>query len=210
MRVIPAIDGLTEFRPDGSVAMAAQPADLEGKPDPAAVIELPADQMEPANRNALDAAVMAARQETEALWQDRLEQARKAAEDLLERERSSSSKAGTDAIAAGIAEEFKQLRSQLAQQIFAQCRPVLSLLSHERAMDELEQVIDVIVDGNCRLRIAGPQALLDGLRPRIENRSIEIDWCADDTVDVSITAGDTVVMTRLIEWLDENTRGCDE
>lgn len=205
MKVVPAIDGLAEFRPDGFVAVKPCPeifeASIAPESEPVEAARAAADDT--ALHDAVAAAVRSARQETDEVWSQRLEAAKQSAEEMLERERQDFIKQSADTIAATILSQFDILRQSLTHLFLAECRPFLSHLAAGRAIDELKGVIDTIMEDASRVRISGPAALLDQLRPGLASPAIDVEWCEDDTVDVSITAGDTVAVTRLTEWLGQ-------
>ena len=204
MKFVPATVGLTEFRID-----AAEPTEL---PEMLVKDELHLEEdLEPQSRPAdlelraaVELAVREAKDEADVAWSEKFSEARQAAEELLERERSQWLETCSHQLSEHIASQFESLRQQLAEQIFAQCRPVLAGMARSRAIEELVHIADTLVATNCCLQIAGPVDLIDELRLRLVSKSIEADWLPGKELDVSITAGETIVATTLTDWLGES------
>ena len=98
-------------------------------------------------------------------------------------------------------EQFASLGPDMADRLFEKCRPVLARLAKEQAVGELAEILTTIVQANSKVAASGPAELLKALSERLEGHSMQVDWTEAPVTEISIEAGDTLVESRLTDWL---------
>jgi len=204
MKTVPARLRLIDFTDDAG----ASPAPPEMVADPA--IAAPRQATEQMMSQAeLDHAVSQARDEVEARAAQELQQVRDEYEKRLEHERLKAIDDQAEIVLARMTGEFAALGADMANRLFEKCRPVLGILARERAVAELAEVLEAIVQANCKLTVTGPGELLDALRKRLAEQNLELNWQEDQVTDISITVGETIVETQLSEWFGSMAETAD-
>lgn len=204
MKTVPARLRLIDFTDDAG----ASPAPPEMVADPA--IAAPRQATEQMMSQAeLDQAVSQARDEAEARAAQELQQVRDEYEKRLEHERLKAIDDQAEIVLARMTGEFAALGADMANRLFEKCRPVLGILAREQAVAELAEVLEAIVQANCKLTVTGPGELLDALRKRLAGQNLEVNWQEDQVTDISITVGETIVETQLSEWFGSMAETAD-
>jgi hypothetical protein len=140
----------------------------------------------------------------------RLEEAEAVAQVMAEeRERSMESQLDfqlneyaqiADQISAGL-QDIEQRIAQAATRILA---PLL-------AAETTKNVIDALCDDLAKLRVGalpklirirGPERILSALRERVAFLSVDVEYVADDSVEVTIEAEETTIRSALQPWSD--------
>ena len=147
--------------------------------------------------------------EAEARAAQELQQVRDEYEKRLEHERLKAIDDQAEIVLARMTGEFAALGADMANRLFEKCRPVLGILAREQAVAELAEVLEAIVQANCKLTVTGPGELLDALRKRLAGQNLEVNWQEDQVTDISITVGETIVETQLSEWFGSMAETAD-
>ena len=109
----------------------------------------------------------------------------------------------SDRIAISIEERFAALGEQLGVAAARALRPFLVERLVDRSVDDLATCIGrLMTDGTAApLEIAGPADLLDRLAEKLGKHAAAIAFRPDDRADIVVTASETLVETRLREWV---------
>ncbi len=109
----------------------------------------------------------------------------------------------SDRLAAAIDTQFAALGERLGVAAARALRPFLVERLVDRSIDDLTTCIDrLLTDGTApALEIAGPADLLDRLAEKLGGRADAIAFRPDHRVDIVVTAGETLIETRLREWV---------
>ncbi|PIP01191.1 hypothetical protein [Pleomorphomonas carboxyditropha] len=195
-----AIDVLAIFdleRPD------PPPVKLEAEPPIEPLGYSIAEEIE--RRVAEAVAAVRAEERADAEWQlteALAEQAR-----TLQAEHEASRKAWveeqSERIAAAIDGRFVSLGEQLGVAAARALRPFLVERMVDRSVADLNDCIErLLSDGTApSLEITGPADLLDRLAERLDQHAAAITFRPDDRSDIVVTAGETLIETRLREWV---------
>lgn len=109
----------------------------------------------------------------------------------------------SDRIATSIEERFAALSEQLGVAAARALRPFLVERLVDRSVDDLATCIGrLMTDGTAApLEIAGPADLLDRLAEKLGKHAAAVAFRPDDRADIVVTASETLVETRLREWV---------
>lgn len=109
----------------------------------------------------------------------------------------------SDRIAGAIDERFATLGEQLGVAAARALRPFLVERLVDRSIDDLADCVGrLMTDGTAPpLEIAGPADLLDRLAEKLGKHAAAIVFRADHHADIVVTAGETLIETRLREWV---------
>jgi hypothetical protein len=81
--------------------------------------------------------------------------------------------------------------------------------ARDRALDQLSETVAALLaaGGAARVRIAGPESLVNRLRQQAETLKVVVEVTVNpDAADVTVTLDDTIVETRIAEWMERVTR----
>jgi len=109
----------------------------------------------------------------------------------------------SDQIAAVIEERFATLSEQLGVAAARALRPFLVERLVDRSVEDLAACIGhLMTDGTAApLEIAGPADLLERLAEKLGGHAAAITFRPDDRADIVVTASETLIETRLREWV---------
>lgn len=109
----------------------------------------------------------------------------------------------SERIASAIDERFAALGEQLGVAAARALRPFLVERLVDRSVDDLAGCVErLLTDGTAPpLEIAGPADLLDRLAEKLRGHAAAITFHPDDHADIVVTAGETLIETRLREWV---------
>ena len=106
-------------------------------------------------------------------------------------------------IAASIEERFTALGEQLGVAAARALRPFLVERLVDRSVEDLATCIErLMTDGTATpIEIVGPADLLDRLAEKLGAHAAAVAFRPDDRADIVVTASETLVETRLREWV---------
>jgi len=109
----------------------------------------------------------------------------------------------SDQIAAVIEERFATLSEQLGVAAARALRPFLVERLVDRSVEDLAACIGhLMTDGTAApLEIAGPADLLERLAEKLGGHAAAITFRPDGRADIVVTASETLIETRLREWV---------
>jgi len=196
----PAIDVLAVFdldRPD------PPPVPLEAEPPIEPLGYSVAEEIE--HRVAEAIATVRAEERADAEWQltEALAEQAKSLRAEHEAARKAWVEEQSDRIATTIDERFATLGEQLGVAAARALRPFLVERLVDRSIDDLADCVGrLMTDGTApSLEIAGPADLLDRLAEKLGKHAAAIAFRPDHHADIVVTAGETLIETRLREWV---------
>ena len=109
----------------------------------------------------------------------------------------------SDRIANAVDERFAMLGEQLGVAAARALRPFLVERLVDRSVDDLaDSVRRLMTDGTTpSMEIAGPADLLERLAEKLGDHAAAIAFRPDNRADIVVTAGETLIETRLREWV---------
>ncbi|MBS1166140.1 MAG: hypothetical protein H6R00_2165 [Proteobacteria bacterium] len=151
------------------------------------------------------AATVRAEERADAEWQltEALAEQAKSLRDEQEVARKAWVEEQSDRIAAVLEERFAALSEQLGVAATRALRPFLVERLVDRSVEDLAACIGrLMTDGTAApLEIAGPADLLDRLAEKLGRHAAAIAFRPDDRADIVVTASETLIETRLREWV---------
>lgn len=114
-----------------------------------------------------------------------------------------------ESLATVIGARFAELREQLGVAAARALRPFLVERLVDRSIDDLAACIDrLMTDGATPpLEISGPADLIDRLAEKLGSLAAAIVFRPGDHADIVVTAGETLIETRLREWVARLLQG---
>jgi hypothetical protein len=201
MSAVPVASYLTDFRNDRDIAAG-----------PAFVPFGRSGSMErsPVEDNTLSAQIEAARASGfadgeaagKALFEARLEQERDAWTRRLEAERQAWAHAEAEKLAQRLTAELKEVEGRIAQATARVLEPLLQRALREQAIADLQAELHTLLakDAGIAVSVAGPPDVLEALRNQLDGTAPNIAYVPNGEPDVRITAGQTILETRLAAW----------
>lgn len=109
----------------------------------------------------------------------------------------------SDRIAGEIALRFAELGDQLGTAAARALRPFLVERLVDRSVDDLADCIRQLTSDSAApvFEITGPADLLDRLTERLGDLASGITFRPDERADIVVTAGETMIETRLRDWV---------
>jgi hypothetical protein len=106
-------------------------------------------------------------------------------------------------IAGRMESALDTLGQQLADTVARILKPFLADAIHRKAISELAAALDVLLaaEPGIDVHISGPKSLLQAVKKGLGKRSSAVTLATAETCDVRISAGQTVIETRLRAWL---------
>lgn len=106
-------------------------------------------------------------------------------------------------IATQITERFAELGDQMGTAAARALRPFLVERLVDRSIDDLADCVRQLTTDSTvpAFEIAGPTDLLDRLAERLGDLTSGITFRPDDRADIVVTVGETMIETRLREWV---------
>jgi hypothetical protein len=195
-----AVDVLAIFDLDRP---APPPMPLEAEPPIEPLGYSVAEEIE--RRVAEAVATVRAEERADAEWQltEALAEQAKSLRDEQEVARKAWVEEQSDQIAAVIEERFATLSEQLGVAAARALRPFLVERLVDRSVEDLAACIGrLMTDGTAApLEIAGPADLLERLAEKLGGHAAAITFRPDDRADIVVTASETLIETRLREWV---------
>jgi len=155
----------------------------------------PESALRAAREEGLAEGIAAARREFEV----QLAQERQAFELRLAAERENWAHEESEKLAEKIQAAFAEIESNIAECVARILKPIVIDAARGKIVGLLAETIGVFLRGqNCpALAIAGPEDLLTALRERLSPLSAAFDYSFNESVDVRVTAGETLIESQL-------------
>ncbi|MCI0598586.1 MAG: hypothetical protein L0Y50_00450 [Beijerinckiaceae bacterium] len=92
--------------------------------------------------------------------------------------------------------------SNIAGSVARILRPFVNDAVRRKTVDQLAENVGVLLRGRERpfIEIRGPEDLLAKLRETLSSSTAAIDYCPDDTIDVQVVSGETMIESQLAAW----------
>lgn len=206
---IPARDVLTEFgsksvpkEPPADFATKApsrhQPGPVDKKKGAASADKLPSF-IEEAYARGLEEGKAAGRAEIDA----KLEEQRQYLEKQHELERLTWASREASKLTAQLRDGLGKIAEAVTTQTARILKPFLIEQIRAQAIAELHAVLEVILTKGegISLKISGPEDLLQLLREKLPSQGIAVEFVPSTGVDLCVTAGQTILETRLAAWM---------
>jgi hypothetical protein len=135
-------------------------------------------------------------------WETKLAQQRQAFELRLAGERENWAQAESEKLCEKVQAAFVEIESNIAECVARILRPFVADAVRRTIIDQLAEVIGVLLRGQRSpvLKIAGPEDLLTALQERLSRFSAEFEYSCNESVDVRIASGDTLIESQLAEF----------
>lgn len=171
-----------------------------------------APSSEPPERADPSVALQAAREEgmkegqaaAQAGYEEQLRQEREMFEARLAGERERWIKEESERLGQGIKASFAEIKSYVVDSAGSILAPFITETLRHKMVASLAETIGVLLDGKAQplIEIHGPEDLLAMLREKLKGVSDVIAYCADESIDVRVVAGQTMIETQLEAWLE--------
>ena len=190
MNALPVASYLANFGVDSAVPAS--------RPDSAAAAAAIEAQVESAYANGFESARAASRAELER----KLEEQRIAYDARLAHERGVWVSQVSSELANRLNSRLGELQTDIADAVARILLPFLAADLRRQSMTSLQAELTALLrdDAGIELTISGPEDLLEALRQQLAGRAKAV-YQPSESVDVRITAGRTVIETRLGMWL---------
>jgi hypothetical protein len=191
MSAVPVASYLIEFGSDGdAVSDPASPPPL-GSDDTLARVEA-------AHASGIESGKAAALAALDA----RLEEQRALFARQLACERQAWAVQEADKLAARLAAGLGELEARLAEATARVLEPFLRAELRQQVIADLRAELEVLLtkEPGLSVSVAGPEDLLHALRDQLSGRACAVTYQPNGEPDVRITAGQTILETRLETW----------
>ena len=97
-----------------------------------------------------------------------------------------------------------EIEGRIAETVANILRPYLAQEQSKRVIQSLSENLSRILstESAALLKISGPKSVLNALRDRLSNHSVQVEYSLADGVDVTVEAQQTVIRSQLQAWLD--------
>ncbi len=145
-----------------------------------------------------------ARQAAETEVADRLEQQKATLELSLAAAREAWVDEAGPRIAAQIADAVGSMEDSIAGAVERVLRPFLAQAARDNAVSRLRDIIRDLIAGNptINIEVSGPEDLLATVRASLSQSIPNAIYTVNDTTDIQIKAGASVLETRIAAWLE--------
>jgi hypothetical protein len=155
----------------------------------------------------IDEACARVREDMQAEADDRLQRALSeqaaAFTERLEAERKAWVEEQATVLSSALGTAIDGLESRIADAAAKVLKPFLAESSRERAVAEMTECVAAILADPAHpvLSISGPQDLLDALSAALGADAGSISFQPDASADIRVIAGETILETRIQEWV---------
>ena len=107
------------------------------------------------------------------------------------------------ALAEGFRKATAEIEEHLIGAVAAVLEPLMANVVRSVALRELRQAIATLTTGGstAKIEVAGPEDLVEALRSALgEAETFEIAWVPSQDAEVTVTADNSTIRTRLVEW----------
>jgi hypothetical protein len=109
-----------------------------------------------------------------------------------------------DALAGGLAAALEALETRIGDAVGHVLTPFLQSELRSTSVRALAESIATLLTAKSQpsLRISGPEDLLSALRERLDAGPVAIEWQPNGSVEVIVSADDSVIETEVQTWAD--------
>ncbi len=200
MRIVPAARRLADFGSRSPAPPAKAPAP-PAQPDAG---EMLARAREEGRRQGL--------REAEAAHEARLKELAARHEEALAACRRECAARTAASLTEDLRQGLAKAQERISEAVAEILAPLLEASARERALAELADLLKEMfaADGALRVRVTGPEALLEELRGRLGGQADRVGLHPDESAaEISVEADDAYVETRLGEWMSGLAAGED-
>ena len=200
MSVVPAAPFLVDF---GSPELASEIAEELPLEASAAGAEIDwAERVEEAYARGLDEGKRSAEAETVVL----LEEQRAALEQSLAAAREAWCTEQGPRLAEQVGAAIRGMEDRIAESAERVLRPFLAQAVRDQAIGQLREIVNDLTGTNpgITLEISGPEDLLSAMRTSLWASVVNASFVANETCDVQVKAGASVIETRISAWLQSS------
>ncbi|MEI9899723.1 MAG: hypothetical protein WDN31_05765 [Hyphomicrobium sp.] len=196
MSVIPVARFLTDF---GIKDTAGEIADVLPPAVPALADSIWEERIDEAYARGMEEGRGAAEAEATA----RLDEQKAASEHSVAAARQTWVEETGPHIAAQITTALASMQDRIAEAVERVLRPFLAQAAREEAVRQLRATLQELIGTNpgLTLEISGPEDLLDALRASLAASAAAVSYVVNETTDVQIKAGASLIETRIAAWL---------
>jgi hypothetical protein len=197
-KMIPAAKVIKEFGVSASGKPVPAPAPWAEKAKSSPAIGVPS-LVEEAHARGVKEGRAAAQAEAEA----RLEEQKRFYEQQLELERCTRVAREAEQFTQQLDTGLNALKTDIAGQTARILKPFLIEQVQRHAIDELCAALDAVLanDQGLKVEVSGPEDLLQLLREKLSERPVATEFTPAEGTDVRISAGQTILETRLAAWM---------
>lgn len=107
-----------------------------------------------------------------------------------------------DQLSIQLVESIARIEAILSERVANILKPFVSEAFRQQSITEFKEVLATLLLGSepCLMRIVGPEDILYALRANLGAHGGSVEFFPGDHVEVSVTARDTTVRTRLELW----------
>jgi hypothetical protein len=148
--------------------------------------------------------VLEGRAAAQSEYGEKIQRQTEAAEKHLKSERERWVADEASRLSALIGGSLEGIGTRVAEQVARILKPFLSEKAKQRAMGELVSALDaLLIKGEySKITVLGPEDLIGALRIHLRGRADAIVFLVSErTCDISVTADETILETRLGSWL---------
>ena len=145
-----------------------------------------------------------ARLAADAEHEQKLAQALMLAKEERAADRARWTREQADELAAGLAAAVEALETRIAEAVGRVLTPFVTDAMRRASVEALAESIGTLLSGASQptLRVSGPEDLLAALRERLGAGAVAIEWVANEAVEVTVSAKDSVIETEIQGWID--------
>lgn len=135
-------------------------------------------------------------------WEGKLTQERQAFELRFARERENWVHEESTVLCKKLQTALAEVESNIAECVARILKPIIIDATRAKIVGQLAGTIGVLLRGQERpiVRIAGPEDLLTALKERLSPLAAAFEYSYNESVDVRIAAGETVIESQLAEF----------
>ncbi|MEJ2116862.1 MAG: hypothetical protein P8Y67_00880 [Alphaproteobacteria bacterium] len=135
----------------------------------------------------------------------KLEELRQFLEQQHELERCTWANREATVLASKLQEGLHEIENTVANSVASILKPFLTELMHEQAVSNLVKTLQTLLTKGegTNLEIYGPEDLLQLLREKLDAQGIKAAFIPENTPDLRVRVGQTVIETQLAAWISK-------
>lgn len=199
---------LSRYLKDFGAVPPPEPIIAEPMPDImpafAEIPEVPLIDIEALRQTAFDEGKAAAEAELTATCQAALDAAAATHQEEIEKQRVLYETEAAERIAASLRQIAAELAEAISAETAAALAPVMTEVMTAKAITELAALVEAsILDGAAGpITVSGPRDLFENLTARLGEKAAALTHVDATDVDLSVTIGESVLVTRMSAWAD--------
>lgn len=190
----PAFSTLAEFPRGGTTETPASP---DGGVDPAEA----AARVSAAADDGFQRGWTAGREEVQREFEKKMLDLRTQFDERVAQERQALQVGQADRLSGELAQGLRDVKAQIEEKIALLLKPWLKAELYERALSDLEGVLQRVAGEATTIHIWGPQPLVRRLAETLTDRDVKAVFAPGDDPHVSMTVDDTRIDADLSAWM---------